>query len=208
MKAADLHRLPIFPRGRTAVQCDRGRNGGRHTGAWCTQATVVEGQDGHRPKPARAEADGRSRRVQGNGRSQTEEQRLEVPNTVEGATEAEPLAVDERSGPTGGTAEAEPGVETELLGPESDRDRTEGRGRHAWVRMKVGKRQLPARWLRRRSPEGEFGRGYLTDASHDTTPEGAMAAQGPGRCPVKAEAMIGRPRRPCTGTEIPDPGGL
>lgn len=59
----------------------------------------------------------------------------------------------------------------------------------------VGKHQPPMRLVRLCSPEGEVGRGSPTDASHDGTPEGGPAVQGPMRRPLPTEAGVGRSRR-------------
>ena len=160
------------------------------------------------------------------GRNRVVPRRTDAPVTVKGPAEARPMnsnltsrpRLRERPKPNPWTWSKErvrregPPKRNQVSrpedpGPVSDRDRTAGRGRHAWVRMKVGKRQLPVGWLRLRSPEGEVGRGYLTDASHDGTPEGVPAARRPGRCPFITEAMIGRPQRALHGNEDTGPRG-
>jgi len=192
-----------------AVQCDRGRIGGRHTGAWCTQAEAVGGPGGHRPKPGPSRASGRfGRRPRdrpkpvrwtgtwrpvngsGRGRGQTPCRRRTNGRWHEG-----PPKRDRVAGP-------------EDPGPVSGRSRREERGRHAWVRMKVGKHKPPMGRLGRPSPEGEIGRGRPTDASHGGTPEGGPALRGPMRRPVLAEARGGRSRRTPHGSGGTGPRGL
>jgi hypothetical protein len=176
VKAADLHRPPIFPCRCATVQCNRGRTGGRRTGAWCIQATVVEGQGRHRPKPGRTKANGRLGRGRGTGRSRTVGQQLDVPNAVEGTTEIGPEAANERSGATVGTTEAGPGV-ADRRPRSSVRPRPDGGpGSPCLDAYGVGKHQPPTGLLRPFSPEGEGGRGCLADASHGGPPVGGPAS--------------------------------
>ena len=103
VKAADLHLLSIFPRRCMAVQCDRGRRGGRHTG-----------HGAPRRRPLRAEeVTGRGRvvprrtdgwvNVPGTAEAGPWDDDSGVPSTVGGEAEARPLREDERTGDDGRT---------------------------------------------------------------------------------------------------------
>lgn len=169
--------------------------------------TAAEGQGRHRPKPGRTKADGRFRRGRGTGRNRTVGQQLDVPNAVEGTTEIGPEAAKERSGATGGTAEAGPGVADRR--PRSCvRSKPDGGpGSPCLDADGVGEHQPPTGQVRPFSPEGEAGRCRLADASHDGPPVGGPAAQGPRRYPNPAEAGIGWSRRTLHGNGRSRPRG-
>jgi len=124
---------------------------------------------------------------------------LDVPDTVEGTTEAEPLVVNERSGPTGGTAEAEPGVEARRS-RSSVRSRPDGgprspclgacEGRQAPAPSGAvttslprggGRSRVPHRRVPRQNARGRAGVAGTRAASFHRRSDNRAVAKGPAR---------------------------
>lgn len=93
-----------------AVQCDRGRRGGRHTGAWCTQATAVGGRGGLRPRPGRSRAGGRCVEFAGPAEASPLDCNLASRRRVGERPRPDPLPRTNEREVTAGPAEAGPGV--------------------------------------------------------------------------------------------------
>jgi hypothetical protein len=159
------------------VQCDRGRIGGRHTGAWCTQATAIEGRGGHRPKPDRSKAIGRLGRVLWIGRSRSAGLRL----ATVGSAEAGPGVTTRRSRScVRPRPDGEPG--SPCLGADEDR---QAPAPNETVTTLVPRRGLGTRMSHRRVPR-RFARrrtgGAGTDAVSDPhRSEGRTVAKDPAR---------------------------
>jgi hypothetical protein len=172
---------------------------GAPCGAWCTQATAVEGRGGHRPRPGRSKANGRLGRCRGTGRGRTVGQQLGVPSTVQVPAEAGSIHVDERTGMTVGPAEAGPGVRSRRSRT-SYRPRPEigtgspcldaGEGRQAPAPNGTGttslprgggRSRLPHRRVPRRNARGRSG-GAGTDAVSNSRRSGERTgAKDPAR---------------------------
>ena len=183
-----------------AVQCDRGRAGGSHTGgmvhpgdgrcvAWASPAEAGSAQCGRTgvivPGPTEVgpwDSDRVSRsRAVGTGRSRN------------------PVPWSNVRGATGGPAEAGPGVAVRRSWS-CVRSRPRGGPGSPCLGAYGGQRAPAPNGVHGPPPpRGRWG-GGPTDASHGGPPEGGPALRGPVRLSYPAEAGIGWPRRALHGS--------